>query len=237
MRKFLVFLVLLLILLVVADRGLHAAAQSEIAKRVSAQYELAAEPAVTIGGIPFLTQAVGGNYSEINIVTGAMNVGDVQLERVDVTAYDVQAPLSELMSSAPQAVAGRAEATVKLPYSELQKRLPEGIVINNEGGEPRMSGDLSLGGFSRPVSAGLDIEVQGDSIAVTPVDVQIGETDLNLGGQVEQRLAVSLPIPRLPFGLAITGIEAKPGGVEVSAEASDVQLIGGQEQQGRAQQG
>ncbi|WP_017557948.1 LmeA family phospholipid-binding protein [Nocardiopsis baichengensis] len=226
MRKFLVFLVFLLILLAVADRGLHSAAQSEIAKRVGAQYEMSSEPEVAIGGFPFLTQAVGGTYSEISIVTGAMVVNDVQLERVDMTARDVHAPLSALMSE-PSAVAESADARVMLPYSELQQRLPEGIVIETEDGEPRMAGDLSMGGFSTPVSAGLDISAEGETVTLSPRDVQIGEAGLDLGDQVAQRLTATVTIPRLPFGLQIKGIEALPNGVEVAAEATDVQLVGG----------
>ncbi|MDA2810762.1 DUF2993 domain-containing protein [Nocardiopsis sp. RSe5-2] len=229
MRKFLVVLVFLLILLAVADRGLHYAAQSEIAKRVGAQYEMSSEPEVSIGGFPFLTQAVGGTYSEISIVTGAMVANDVQLERVDVTARNVHAPLSALMSE-PSAVAESADARVMLPYSELQQRLPEGIVIETEDGEPRMSGDLSMGGFSRPVSAALEISAEGDTVTVTPTDVRVGDTGTDLGAQVAQRLTVSFQIPRLPFDLRITGIEALPNGVQVSAEAQDVQLVGGQAQ-------
>ncbi|GAB3479750.1 LmeA family phospholipid-binding protein [Nocardiopsis coralliicola] len=231
MRKLVVFLVLLVILVVVADRGLHYAAQTEIAKRVGQQYEMASEPEVTVGGFPFLTQAFQGTYSEINIVTGAMNVNDVQLERVDVTAYDVDAPLQALLTE-PTATARTAEATVMLPYSELQKRLPEGIVIENEDGQPRMAGDLALHGFSQPVSAGLEVAVEGDAIVVTPTDVAIGGTGtgVDLTAQVNDRLAVSFPIPSLPFNLQVTGIDARPNGVQVSAEAEDVPLIGAEQQ-------
>ncbi|MDA8369222.1 MAG: DUF2993 domain-containing protein [Nocardiopsaceae bacterium] len=229
MRKFLVFLVFLLIMLVVADRGLHYAAQSEIAKRVSQQYEMSAEPEVTIGGFPFLTQAISGEYSEIQIVTGAITVDEVQLERVDVTARDVEAALSDLMTE-PKVVAGTAEATVMLPYSELQKRLPEGIVIENVNGEPRMTGDLAVSGVSVPVSADLDIGVEDDTFTATPSGIEVGEAPIDVSAVVSERLTISFPIPRLPFDLQVTGIEALPNGIEVSAEASDLALVGGEGQ-------
>lgn len=229
MRKFLVLLVFVLIIVVVADRALHYAAQNEIAKRVSQQYEMSTEPEVTIAGIPFLTQAIGGEYSEINIVTGALTVEQVQLERVDVTASDVEAPLGSLMSE-PEAVADTAEATALLPYSEVQKRLPEGIVIENEDGQPRISGDLAVSGYSVPVSADLEISIEENTLRVTPTGVEVGEAPIDIGSSAEERLSAELAVPPLPFGLTATGIDTRPNGVKVQAEGSDVQLVGGDRQ-------
>ncbi|MDA0563705.1 DUF2993 domain-containing protein [Streptomonospora sp. S1-112] len=225
MRKFLVFLIFVLIVLAVADRGLHYAAESEIASRVEQQYEMTSEPEVTIGGFPFLTQAIGGEYDEIHIVTGAVVVDDVQLERVDVTARDVRAPIGDLLTE-PSVVAGSADARVMLPYSELQKRLPEGIVIENENGSPRMSGDLALGQYSVPVSADLGVAVEQGTIVVTPSNIEVGQSQFGDLGLVEDLLALSVPVPEMPFGLRVSDIQAQPNGVEVTAEATDVVLVG-----------
>lgn len=227
MRKFLVFLIFLVIVLVIADRGMHYAAQSEIAKRIDQQYDLASEPEVTINGFPFLTQAVSGEYSEIHIVTGAITVEEVQLERVNVTAHDVHAELSDLLTE-PEVVSETIDGKVMLPYSELQKRLPEGVVIENETGRPRIGGDLAVFGFSVPVSAGLDFEAEGDTITATPTDIDVGESQIDIGSEAD-RLTMSLQVPRLPFDLQVTGIEALPNGIEVSAEASDVTMVGGRQ--------
>ncbi|ASU82164.1 DUF2993 domain-containing protein [Nocardiopsis gilva YIM 90087] len=227
MRKFLVFiLIFLLVMVVVADRGLHSAAQNEIAKRVSQRYQLSSEPEVTIGGFPFLTQAIGGEYSEIHIVTGAMTVNDVNLDRVDITARNVQAAIGDLMTE-PKVIAGAADAKVMLPYSELQSRLPQGIVIENKDGKPRMTGDLAVpGGISVPVAADLDVSIDGDIINVTPTDIEVSDAPIDLGSAVKDRLTVSFQVPQMPFDLQITKIDALPNGVEVSAEATDVRLVG-----------
>ncbi|GAB3206854.1 DUF2993 domain-containing protein [Marinactinospora thermotolerans] len=225
MRKFLVFLIFLLVVLVAADRGLHHAAQSEIAKRVSQQYELASEPEVTIGGFPFLTQFFGGEYSEINIVTGAMTVNDVQLERVDATFTGVQAPLADLLST-PQVTAEQGQAKVMLPYSELQKRLPEGIVVETDNGTPRITGDLAVGGFSIPIESDIEITIDGDTLTMTPTNVSAGGNQIDLGS-VAERLSLTVAVPPLPFDFQITGVEALPNGVELSGEGSDIPITGG----------
>ena len=224
MRKFLVLLIFLLVLLAVADRGAHYAAESEIAKRISYQYEMAAKPEVTIGGFPFLTQAIGGNYQEIHVVTGAMTVEEVQVDRVDVTLTDVQAPFADLLTE-PRVVAGGVEGTVLLPYSELQKRLSQGIVIETANGTPRMSGDLAYQGFSVSLSSEFRIEVNGDELTVTPDNIELGEEFVPVS-TVESMLTLTMKLPRLPFDLEVTGVELLPNGIQATAVGSNVPIVG-----------
>ncbi|RCV50856.1 LmeA family phospholipid-binding protein [Marinitenerispora sediminis] len=225
MRKLLVFLIFLLVLVVAADRGLHYALEREIANRAAQQYEMATEPEVTIGGFPFLTQVAAGSYDEVHIVTGALTVNEVQLERVDATLRDVRAPVGELLSN-PSITAGSVDARVMLPYSELQKRLPEGIVIETDNGAPRITGDLAVSGFSVPVQSDIEVAVDGDTVNVTPTNVQVGESQIDISAVVTERLTFSLQLPQLPFDVRVTGVEALPNGVELSGEGTDVPLAG-----------
>ncbi|HLU97785.1 MAG TPA: DUF2993 domain-containing protein [Thermobifida alba] len=227
MRKFLVLLIFLLVLLAAADRGAHYAAESEIAKRISQQYEMAAEPEVTIGGFPFLNQAIGGEYQEIHVVTGAMTVEEVQVDRVDVTLTEVSAPFADLLTE-PSVVAGGVEGTVLLPYSELQKRLPEGVVIEAANGAPRISGDLAYQGFSVSLSSDFQIEVNGDELTVIPSGIELSE-ELVPVSTVESMLTLTMKLPRLPFDLQVTGVELLPNGIQATAVGSDVQIVGSSE--------
>ncbi|HZB29380.1 MAG TPA: DUF2993 domain-containing protein, partial [Streptosporangiaceae bacterium] len=68
MRKVLLVLLFVLIIVVIAaDRVGVAVAQDQIAKQVAAQNDLPSKPDVKIHGIPFLTQAIGGNYQRIDV--------------------------------------------------------------------------------------------------------------------------------------------------------------------------
>ncbi|GLU49198.1 LmeA family phospholipid-binding protein [Nocardiopsis ansamitocini] len=226
MRKFLVFLIFLLILLVAADRGAHYAAENEIAKRIAQQYGMATEPEVTIEGIPFLNQAINGQYSEIRVVTGALSIEDVQVDRVDATLSDVNAPFADLLSS-PTAVAGTVDGTVLLPYSELQKRLPPGVVIETENGTPRISGDIAYQGFSVALQSEFTIEVEDGILTVIPGEIQLGEQIIPKGW-VQTSLSPSIKLPRLPFDLQVTDVELLPNGVQATATGTDVPIVGGQ---------
>jgi hypothetical protein len=224
MRKLLVILILLVIAIVIADRALLYGAESELGKRVNQEYPMDSEPEVDIRGIPFLTQAISGEYSEITMVTGAFTYQDIQFERVDVTLHDVEAPLSDMLST-PSATAGHAEGAALLPYSELQRRLPEGMAIEQEGGEPRLAGDLPIQGFSVPVESGIEISVEDSVLTVTPTEVEVGEAAIDVSGVADQ-LAFSFPVDGLPFDLQISAVEALPNGVQISVEGSDVPIAG-----------
>ncbi|MDS1271912.1 DUF2993 domain-containing protein [Lipingzhangella sp. LS1_29] len=228
MRKVLVVGVLVLLALVVAaDRGLHYATENEVGNQVARQYPMTAEPDVTIGGFPFLTQVIAGTYSEVNVVTGAFTYNEVQLERVDVTLTDVEAPLSDLLSGEPDIVAEEAEGTILVPYSELQQRIQrEGMTIEQEGGTPRITGDFAHGGISVSVQSDLELAVEESTISVSPRNIEVsGDVPIDVD-LVEDSLAFELPLGELPFGLRVTDIQTEPNGLEVTAEGEDVPVAG-----------
>lgn len=228
MRKFLVVLLILLAaLVVVADIGGRSLAQNMVARQIASQMQMAEEPAVSIEGWAFLPQAISGTYSEINITAETATMGGVTAEQVDVTATDVEAPLADLMNR-PSVVAGEVEGSATLPYSVFNPYLPEGITLTTEGGEPRISGELALTelGFSTSVSAGGEFTVDGDTVHVTPVDLEVADSPADVSGMVSSMITFSFDLPQLPFGLTATDLEATSSGVRITGTGSDVPLMG-----------
>jgi hypothetical protein len=98
MRKGLViFLILLVGLVIAADRIGVLVAQDQIAKTVASQYRLDHKPAVKIKGFPFLTQALQGRYGEIDVKVGDLDQAGVHLANTVVTLKGVDAPLSDAL--------------------------------------------------------------------------------------------------------------------------------------------
>jgi hypothetical protein len=95
-----VLLLVLLGLLVVADRVGASMAEREIGDQI--KQELVAQgletspPEVSVGGFPFLTQVLAGEYESISIqlrdVEGTLEGEGVRLPRLDVEARTVTAP-------------------------------------------------------------------------------------------------------------------------------------------------
>ncbi|GHC95831.1 hypothetical protein GCM10007079_47730 [Nocardiopsis terrae] len=228
MRKFLVVLLILLAVLVVAaDVGARSLAQNTLAERLAQQMEMSEEPDVSIEGWAFLPQVLGGTYTEVNIRAASATMSGVTVERVDATASDVEAPLSDLMDQ-PTVTAGRVDGSFVVPYAYFDPHLPEGMTISTQDGEPRISGELAIPelGISAPVSAGGEFTVDGDNLSVTPVDIQVGDAPIDVSGAVAGMLTFSAQVPNLPFGLTVTDMEATSSGLKVTGTGDDVPLMG-----------
>src|SRR5437588_3933470 len=118
MRKGLVIALILVIgLVIAADRIGLVVAQDEIAKNVATQYGLDHKPKVTTKGFPFLTQALGGRYGEIDVNVGDFAQAGVHLTGTVVALKGVDAPLSDAAhGDASQFVADEAISTATVPY-------------------------------------------------------------------------------------------------------------------------
>jgi hypothetical protein len=105
-RPIVITLVVLLALLVGADFGGAAIAEYQVSKRAKAAFGLADDPAVTVNGFPFLTQAISGEYDHITVDAKGVPIKNI-LKDVEVHAdlRGVQAPLSDLL-------AGRTDSIV-----------------------------------------------------------------------------------------------------------------------------
>jgi hypothetical protein len=117
-RPIVITLVVLLALLVGADFASAAIAEYQVSKRAKAAFGLADDPAVTVNGFPFLTQAIGGEYSHITVDAKGVPIKNI-LKDVEVHAdlREVRAPLSDLL-------AGRTDSIV-VKEMEGQLRVKE----------------------------------------------------------------------------------------------------------------
>ncbi|GAA4230527.1 hypothetical protein FHR32_003602 [Streptosporangium album] len=226
MRKLAAFLILLLVLLAILDRVAVAGVQREIATRVTARYDLANPPEVTIDGIPFLTQAVAGRYDEVKVAAGAMSIAGLRLSSVDFVLYGVTAPLNDLVLHAERVEvrAERVAGTVVVPVETLNQKAPEGIKAKVDGDGFNVSGEITVLGRKVPVKAKMKIDLVKDGVRFVPEQVTLA------GGvtvpRPERFLSYQIPIKNLPFNLKVTDVKTVPGGLQVSGEASNVPLQG-----------
>ncbi|MFE1167386.1 DUF2993 domain-containing protein [Nocardiopsis sp. NPDC058789] len=228
MRKFLVvFLILLAALVVVADVGARSFAQSTLAGRLADQMEMSEDPDVSIEGWAFLPQVISGTYTEVNIEADSATMGGVTVEKIEATASDVEAPLSDLMDQ-PTVTAGQVDGSFVVPYAYFNPYLPEGMTITTENGEPRINGELAVPELGRSVSVSSagEFSVDGDTLHVTPVDIEVADVPLNVDAMVSTMLTFSAQVPELPFGLTAKEMEATSNGLKITGTGNDVPLMG-----------
>ena len=84
-RRWVIALIVLVLLLVGADFGAAAFAEHMISQKARTQLQLNDDPSVTIHGFPFLTQALGGDYSHISVSAAGLPVAN-KLQDVAVNA-------------------------------------------------------------------------------------------------------------------------------------------------------
>ncbi|MFC6897505.1 DUF2993 domain-containing protein [Nonomuraea dietziae] len=159
MRKLIIFLIVLIIVLVAVDRVAVAGVQRDIATRIAASSDLSGTPTVTIEGIPFLTQAIAGRYSEVRFDLGTLTYNTVKVDNLRGAAYDVTAPLADVVQNRAQITAGRVHVQGTLSRSTVDKFAPRGVKIGGSGDRLTASGEVDLGVTKVKFDAEMRVEV------------------------------------------------------------------------------
>ena len=227
MRALLILIVVLMIALIVGDRVGVVMAQNEIGRQIAAEYDLAHQPEVEIGGFPFLTQAVNGTYHDIDIRIGDWSGYDISVHNLDVALADVSAPLTDVLNNrSSNLVAAKATATVVVPYDVVLGFAPSQVdSISDSPDGLRVTGRFSVAGISVPATVFVTVAPTEAGIEVTPVSVQsaAGGPTISLA-LIRQSLTFVVPLQELPLGARLTAIKPGADGLHVTAVAHDVRL-------------
>jgi hypothetical protein len=126
MRRLVIAVLVLAGLLVAADFGAAALAESAVSRQMRAQLGLADDPAVRVNGFPFLTQAVAGEYPSVDVDANRISVGALRELSVSAQLRDVEAPLSMLLGSGEKTLRVReVEGTVRVPAGDVERLVPD----------------------------------------------------------------------------------------------------------------
>jgi hypothetical protein len=235
----LVFLIVIAVLLIVADRVAVAYAERQVADRVAAQVAAKGassdRPQVTIHGVPFLTQVVAGKYKDVTVVLRNLSgkaAGDrtVRMPVVDITAHDVKAPLSALRSGSQPIVAGTVDGTATLDYASVATLLNQkGLQLSDKDGKLGVTAPVQILGRTLTVTGTADVTVQGQVLSIHfqqltaagLAGVPLADTLLNAYART---ISVDLKVPALPFNLVLKSVQPQPAGLVLTGNASNVPL-------------
>ncbi|MFC3503037.1 DUF2993 domain-containing protein [Micromonospora krabiensis] len=242
-RRALVVLVVLLLvlagLLVVADRVAVGVAERAIAdqvrQEVAKQQAQSAPPEVEVGGFPFLTQVLDGRYERISIVLrevrGSVQGDAISLPTLDVDARDVRASLDTLRSGQGEVVAETVNGTATISYDSLAALLDRpGLKLSEQGGKLAVTAPVDILGQQLTVTGTADVTVgeQGkvglrfnDLNAEGLPNLPLARTLLN---NYARGISIDVPLPDLPFQLALREVRPQPEGLTVTADAKNVPL-------------
>jgi len=223
-KRFLVALVVLLALALAADRAGATFAARAVAQQAQAEAGLAAEPEVSIGGFPFLTQALAGRYDEVTVRATDVTAGEVRVSGFEAVLTGVDVPLRDALSGSVTSVpVSGVSARALLAYDELTRRSGDRQLTVAPAGEGRVrvTGRVEVLGQTLSAVAVSRVEVDGGDLLVTAESYEVGNeiADAVLTRALGNRLDLRVPVEGLPYGLEVTGIEVEEGGVVVVAAA------------------
>lgn len=235
-RRLVVALVVLAVLAVAVDRVGVWLAQRTVADKVAAElatYEVdSAPPEVTFDRAPFLTQVAAGRYYSLTLRLRDVGSGGLRLPLVELTATGVTATVGTLVAREGPIDAERVDGAATVGYA--------GVVALTGQTDLRLSpaSDGSLAVRLPADLLGTPVTLVGTA-AVTVADgtaVQVRVTDLTvedpplppgtepLVDDIAQQISVDVPLPPLPYGLAVESVRAEPAGLVVTVVAHDVPL-------------
>lgn len=136
LRRFLIgILVLLVVLLVVADRVGAVVAAHVLADKIQTDEHLPSRPDVSIGGFPFLTQAIAGNYSDVTVTVHGLTVSGVPVSTLVAHLHGVHVSASAAIKGDVHRVpVDRADGRVVLSFADLNRYLAGRLRISATSG-------------------------------------------------------------------------------------------------------
>jgi hypothetical protein len=254
MRRLVIALLVLVGLFIAVDYGAAALAESAVSRQMREQIGLVDDPSVRINGFPFLTQAISGDYSSVDVDATRIRVGELQELTVHAQLRDVSAPLSMLLGSGPKSLSVKeVEGTVQIPASDVERLVPgiEKLRIENiddyvlqqavdEGGDKslrtidpenavRLAGNATLLGQEAEVSVIAVLELVNGQAQIIPRDVRLGGSDAEplpqaIQRTLEQRFTLRIDPGSLPLAATPTKLRAVGGALEISGFADDLTL-------------
>lgn len=153
MKKLAITIVILLGLLVAADYGAASIAEYQVSQQVRKQLKLAEDPAVRVHGFPFLTQAAGGDYRNVEMAAKAVKVGQLSELGVEANLHHVRLPLNNVIAGKIDKIdVDELVGRVKLKASDVGRII--GITDLTINPAPKNALDESPAGGSGEESSG-----------------------------------------------------------------------------------
>lgn len=254
MKRLIVGLVVLVGVLVGLDFGAAALAESAVSRQMREQIGLPDDPDVRINGFPFVTQALAGRYSSIDVTADRLQVGDLQEVEIVAQLRDVDAPLSEVLGSGPKSLrVAEADGTVRVGADDIERLLGSVDKLRIEsldadaleaavedGADPsladvdpdtvaRLVGTTAVLGEDTEVSAIVALDLTDGLVRIVPRDVRIGGPDAaplpeSAQASLADRFTVEVDPGSLPLQVTPTELKAVDGVLEISGSTTDLLL-------------
>lgn len=226
MKKLLVTLIVLALILLGLDRGSAYGVSQVLASKIQTQQHLSSKPGVNVHGFPFLTQVIGGKYTEVDLTAKGITSNGLRIQEIDIRAQGIKVALSDAIHGKVKDVpVDHATGTVHIDYADLNALLAARAdnipsVSYDSAGRVTVHGRLSAFGLTVTPSVSADVSVDADVVRVVPLADSLASVPSVLRPLARSALTLSIPVTGLPFGIHLRSGSVTPGGVVLNAEVT-----------------
>jgi hypothetical protein len=215
-RGLVITLIVLIGLLIAADFGAKAYAESAIASKIDSS-GLGTRPSVSIEGFPFLTQVAAHNLKQIDISASNFTVKQVVISSLNATATGVRPN-----ASFSGATISQINGTVVVSFTTVTNLVPvPGLTVTADpaAGPDAIKLNSSLGG-----ATGKIVQTSPNSITVDVGNLTGLAGLASLLGGSALAPSYTFDIPQLPAGLVVRSVTVTSQGIVATASARNTTL-------------
>lgn len=217
-----------LAVLIAGDRVANAVAQNTIAGALQSELSTADKPAVHLGGFPFVTQALGGSFSSINVTADNATVssGDttVTIAHLDATLTSITAT-----DRYQNIVAGRGEASALLDWTSVSGLVGQRMSYEADD-RMRMDFTVPIGqlNIEGHLTGRLQLDAAQQTITITDPQVSVASIDVpqSVVEAVSRIVLRPYTLSDLPYDIELTGLTSQPDGVLLQGTGQNIPLRG-----------
>jgi hypothetical protein len=212
------FVVFIIAIVVIADRVGAAVAAHVLADKLQTDEHLPSKPSASIGGFPFLTQAIGGKYTDVSVTAHNFRTDGVAVSSMTVHMHGVHIPISKVVhGSVHQVPVDHIDGSAMVTFASMEGYLAKrGVRVTLDralGGQLQIKEALDLQGRSVRVTENVAVTVTGNVITLTLS-----------GANLPVRSVLAVPLLGLPFRVQLHSVTVESTGVSATGSASHVVL-------------
>lgn len=221
-RNWLIALIVLIALLVAADRVAAAVTENQLASKIQTSQHLAQKPNVSISGFPFLTQVVSRDFGHATIDIHDLNAQGMPISHIHAVLNGVH-----VSSGYDSAIVDTLNGVASLTYSDVSKAVTNaahvGQIALSRGSDGQVVASYKLLGVA--ITAHVSVEVLDHNV----LEVKSTKIDTKLSGlnlDAPAGFDVKIPLSGLPFGMRLKDVQVTDSSVDIAATGDHVQLTG-----------
>jgi LmeA-like phospholipid-binding len=219
-RRLVVALVVLVVVLVAADRVGDYFAERTAGDTIQTSQDLPSRPDVDIAGFPFLTQLAAGDFDQVTITAHDVPVG--RGTRLQVGRLRVVLDRVKVTRNFSRVTADTADAMASISFADLSRAL--GIDVGYAGsGRIRASKSVAVLGTSVHAALTSRPTLVNGALAFTRTTIaNVGELGGDATSALNQVFDRTVPLQNLPFDIRVKSLTVDSGGIHIAFAGKDL---------------